>query len=403
MEDLFEGFQLCCAMAMLETKSRCPLKTHRHYRLVVKEVCLPLREFRIFYELVGVICDCVETHGNAYKRKGLLHRDISAGNVLMYPKQVVVKGKTVEARVGILADWELAKRVSIPNAEDAPRQPDRTGTWQFTSAMALDNPKKRIVVQDDMESFLHLMLYYAIRFLPHNCRNVGKFMDDYFDGQLEEDGVYYGGEKKLNAMTEGKLSTHGTSLTFYKLKPPTPGNAKSASSSTPQDNQPTATRFDPHPINAVFSDFLARIEAHYKLFYIARPGKDTTSVDGETDTLDPSLADIAEFVRSHHELEPNSAAEATPQTPEPPAMSEEEKRRLEDLAAKLGDHAEMARLLRQHIQRPGWSVTYKDRIADQLPKTYSRDIGTALGTKRTRDSAQLGTAESSSKRTRSLR
>ncbi|OSD00271.1 hypothetical protein PYCCODRAFT_1414665 [Trametes coccinea BRFM310] len=385
----------------------CPLKTHRHYRLVVKEVCLPLRDFRIFYELVGVICDCVETHGEAYKRKGLLHRDISAGNVLMYPKQVAVKGKIIEARVGILADWELAKRVGKPNTEDAPRQPDRTGTWQFTSAMALDNPKKRIVVQDDMESFLHLMLYYAIRFLPHNCRNVGKFMDEYFDGQLEEDGVYYGGEKKLNAMTGGKLTTHGTSLTFYKPTPPTPQDVSRERSLVRPESpiQSTTIRRDPHPINGVFVDFLARIEAHYKLFYTARPKKDPAPDDAPIDALDPSLLDIAEFVRSHHELEPDSAAEAAEAVPETPeaAISEEEKRRVEDLAAKLGDHAEMARLLRQHIQRAGWPVAYKDRIADQLPKRYKRNAETALGTKRTHGSAQLGTGESASKRTRSMR
>ena len=52
---------------------------------------------------------------------GYLHRDISAGNILIYLKN---DGKGTIVRVGILADWELAKRLD-DNSKDA-RQPDRT-------------------------------------------------------------------------------------------------------------------------------------------------------------------------------------------------------------------------------------------------------------------------------------
>ncbi|KAJ2988213.1 hypothetical protein NUW54_g9184 [Trametes sanguinea] len=123
----------------------CRLKAHRHYRLVVKEVCLPMRDFKSSHDLIMLLLDCIEAHGQAYARKRLLHRDVSAGNVLILPKEEVVDGVIKLKRVGILADWELAKREVDPRTDDAPRQPDRTGTWQFTSAMALANPSKRIV------------------------------------------------------------------------------------------------------------------------------------------------------------------------------------------------------------------------------------------------------------------
>lgn len=60
----------------------------------------------------------------------MLHRDISVGNVLLYPRPeevvVVCDGKEVVtsswALGGMLIDWELAKPISMKE----PRQPERT-------------------------------------------------------------------------------------------------------------------------------------------------------------------------------------------------------------------------------------------------------------------------------------
>ena len=52
-----------------------------------------------------------------------MHRDISAGNVLIYVQESVVDGQLVQERVGLLTDWELAKRTDAP---EIARQPDRT-------------------------------------------------------------------------------------------------------------------------------------------------------------------------------------------------------------------------------------------------------------------------------------
>ncbi|KAL7277771.1 LOW QUALITY PROTEIN: hypothetical protein ACG7TL_008714 [Trametes sanguinea] len=307
---------------------QCPLKTHRHYRLVVNEVCLPMREFRSFSELVGLIGTCMKAHGQAYKRKGFLHRDISAGNVLILPKEEMIKGRFRRYRVGILADWELAKKVKEPEESDAPRQIDRTGTWQFASAMALDNPTKRIVVEDDMESFFHLILYFALRFLPHNCKNVGEYMEIYFDGHQQYDGIYIGGKEKLVSMQSGRLTTsRGTSLKFFVPGRPTPAvtpNTSSSNSKSPDEaggavsSGPSAAASDPpsnarggskpssggalpgsanvrsqqlgiveksgepHPINNFLAAFLKRIRAHYTLHYGSQD-KDAT----ETPRNDP--------------------------------------------------------------------------------------------------------------------
>ena len=42
-----------------KTKGECPLKIHQHYRMVVKEVCLPLSEFQNSRQLILVLLDCL--------------------------------------------------------------------------------------------------------------------------------------------------------------------------------------------------------------------------------------------------------------------------------------------------------------------------------------------------------
>ena len=76
------------------------------------------------------------------------------------------------------------------------------------SAQLLTDPYKGSVLQDDLESFLHVLLYFAIRYFKHNCplNNVGRFMYEYFDGAIyaPSDG-WTSGEKKLRVMETGEL------------------------------------------------------------------------------------------------------------------------------------------------------------------------------------------------------
>ncbi|KAG1843221.1 hypothetical protein C8R48DRAFT_579610, partial [Suillus tomentosus] len=87
-------------------------------------------------------------HKDAYTKAGVLHRDLSVGNIVMFC------GK------GILIDWDLAKLVSIKG----PRQTTRTGTWQFMSAYLVQNQDAPHVVEDDLESSLYVVLWVALKF-----------------------------------------------------------------------------------------------------------------------------------------------------------------------------------------------------------------------------------------------
>ncbi|GBE86380.1 predicted protein [Sparassis crispa] len=190
-----------------------PVKLHMHYRLVVEEVGHPLSDFKDGYELVSIMSDCLTAHRQAYERLRLLHRDISSGNVFFVER---IEGDAV-VPVGYLSDWELSKTVPKGGENHVARQPDRTGTWQFMSALSLQNPYKPITLQDDLESFVHLVVYEAIRFLPHNIPaiNVGTFIWRYFDAAIPYNGEYYVcGDKKWSTMKDGELEDTSGKIIF---------------------------------------------------------------------------------------------------------------------------------------------------------------------------------------------
>ncbi|KAI0663917.1 hypothetical protein C8Q70DRAFT_905386, partial [Cubamyces menziesii] len=362
-----------------EVEKDCPLKKHRHYRLVVNEVGISLDKFESACELIGVIIDCIQAHGHAYKRKNLIHRDISAGNVLIYPKVTQYEhGNVVVERVGLLADWELAE--SVGEKEEGPRQPDRTGTWQFMSANALRHPSKKIIVQDDMESLFHLLLYQAIRYLPHICFEVGRFVEKYFDGYEERRGAYYGGEKKMETMKSGALTTTLTEpLRFYLSEPGPPEEPRtetcgpttspSSGSESPKSKKPNPGL---HPINAVFNDMLQVLQAHYLLYL---PNESTVASGAAQERKVFPLAPRRASVLKAFGWDKNKARASDISNPLRPT-SPANRTRLEALATKLASHEALSHLMTNRYVNEDWPA--EDRVPDKLPGSY----GTKTGRKR---------------------
>ncbi|KAI0628957.1 hypothetical protein C8Q77DRAFT_325598 [Trametes polyzona] len=223
-------------------EERCPLKIHRHYRLVMKEVALPITSFKCGLELVFLFVRAITAHQQAYQ-KGVLHRDISSGNVLIQILEVVdpENPKILKtSRDVLLADWELSDLQN--DGDGGPRPPRRIGTWQFASASALNDLSKKIDVADEMESFFHLFLYLAIRYLPHNVADVGSFIHKYFDDHEVKAGEYHCGNMKFSCMLSGEILHSGTSVTFYAFPPPlvpkeSRTGAASISTSAPQQTE----------------------------------------------------------------------------------------------------------------------------------------------------------------------
>ncbi|KAL7277957.1 hypothetical protein ACG7TL_007908 [Trametes sanguinea] len=163
-------------------------RVYRHYRIVFKDVCLPFTAIRSSRQLVRGLYHCIMTHSAAYETFRLLHRDISAGNVLMLPTlstKVNENGKRTVTWTGILTDWELA--IFVPESDESGKRPEisrhlrRTGTWQFMSVAHIRNHTHQLVsVADELESFFHVFLFYAARLLRHNIPDVRSFVSEYF-------------------------------------------------------------------------------------------------------------------------------------------------------------------------------------------------------------------------------
>ncbi|KAG9317806.1 hypothetical protein JVU11DRAFT_2029 [Chiua virens] len=168
------------------------ISPYQHYRLFHPVVGRPLYEFDCTRQLVTGVFHALEAHSHAFEDAKILHRDISAGNIIL----------TDEGR-GLLIDWELAKLVS----DIGSRRPDRTGTWQFMSAKLLQDPEKHHELPDDLESFLHVLAWITLRYVPAiDTYSVSDRHDDLsmFDEVCAKKGHFErGGRAKARAFAAG--------------------------------------------------------------------------------------------------------------------------------------------------------------------------------------------------------
>ncbi|KAI0668649.1 hypothetical protein C8Q78DRAFT_1155413 [Trametes maxima] len=325
-----------------EVKKTCPFKKHKHYRIVVREVGQKMSKFATSLDLVYALRCCIVAHSEAYNH-GVIHRDISAGNVLMYPHKTW-KGEWC----GLLNDWELSKRTDSNTPQG--RQLDRTGTWQFLSASALDHPSKEITIEDELESFLHVLLFFAIRFLHHNCVGVGSFMYEYFDDYKVWDGTYKCGRTKQASMKEGAISllsgggngVAGTTLTFYwpKLKPGS-NNA--------------------HPLNHIFRTILRWIASHYVLMDLQAAQPSPSDSDPEDEGTVATKGRFLDFVDDTG----GSRGRASNQVivSDDLALKQHEAN-----ALNLRSHAPILDLLKNTLADPKYKWPTVEKKADQLPE-----------------------------------
>ncbi|CAL1697201.1 unnamed protein product [Somion occarium] len=137
-----------------------------HYRLVFKEVGRPLDTYSESVEMIQFVGDAIEAHRGAWFLAGVLHRDISEGNVLINDTpEDSLKPKA------FLNDWDLCKYQD--EIDDEATQIYRSGTWRYMSALLLNYPTKRQVVSDDLESFIHVVIILVLRHHDHtrSCKD----------------------------------------------------------------------------------------------------------------------------------------------------------------------------------------------------------------------------------------
>ncbi|KAI0645255.1 hypothetical protein C8Q79DRAFT_761141 [Trametes meyenii] len=339
----------------------CALKTHRHYRLVVAEVGKPLEEFSNGRELVEAFLCCVKAHSQAYQHD-IIHRDISAGNMLLY------KRPGDSAWTGLLNDWELSKHVE--QREEGGRQPDRTGTWQFLSVNALNDHTKPIDIQDELESFFHVLLYICIRFLHHNLddKSVPQFMRDYFDDFTPNVAGYRCGSRKHQVITSGALD-----LWAYHKK----AKERLHFLWAPKSNDSSPSLM--HPLDEVITTLLSWFGAYYTLTEQQSELPHEPPEDrGEPLELSPAIAWIIEDEARKEKQDAmadldnrlSSLSTEAPKEDTRHASREE----LKQLAASLDTHQPMVQLLLKALLRMRWPES--DRCSKDLePKNWKAKVG----------------------------
>ena len=120
------------AVEMLSNKKFPKIRKFRHYRLALQDVGGDLRDFSSVEQLAKVIRDATIgkpmiskqrmdyltsnnlAHDDAFYDAGVLHRDISVGNIII-----------LQNGTGLLVDWDLCK-VMDPASENEERAVERT-------------------------------------------------------------------------------------------------------------------------------------------------------------------------------------------------------------------------------------------------------------------------------------
>ncbi|KAJ8455167.1 hypothetical protein ONZ51_g12598 [Trametes cubensis] len=141
-----------------------------HYRIAIAEIARPLETFNDFTELAYIFAHVIGAHDHAVKHAGILHRDISAGNIMI---------DSDPRPRGLLIDWDLSRLVS--ELGTGPIEPERTGTWPFQSALIQRWPRKPYCVSDDIESFIHVFLYMVLRYHVVDIPDLYDFVSSYFE------------------------------------------------------------------------------------------------------------------------------------------------------------------------------------------------------------------------------
>ncbi|KAI0660097.1 hypothetical protein C8Q70DRAFT_1132803 [Cubamyces menziesii] len=320
------------------------LRRHAHYRVVVEEVALPLKDFAHGQQLVAIIIDCVEAHQEAVEKANIVHRDVSSGNILILP--TVMPGRKKITWNGLLADWELSKPIHEAEPLLRPRQPPRTGTWQFLSVGMLTENPKTVEIPDELESYLHVLLYFAVRYLNSDCKDPAEFIESYFDSYTFQGGVYKCGARKRELIkVAGKLMVGDDEpLTFGS------------------------------PMDDIFAQLLPLFKSHYKVQDFLRakekaavPSTNTTSSsDASSSNATASLRSSSKLVALQKLFAKTVTVKHNPDRDAPTAEERTE-------AQLLADHNYVLLTLHQaQAKTDRWRKT--DKVGDRVPDDYKPQV-----------------------------
>ncbi|KAH7918560.1 hypothetical protein BV22DRAFT_979185, partial [Leucogyrophana mollusca] len=155
-------------------------ETRAHRRLLLQPYARPLTMFSSRRELLSCLVDIIDAHLHVVKR-GVLHRDISLNNVMIY-LECTAAGATMR---GLLVDFDYATLMNRPGRTISPG--DRTvshGTIPFIAIGILMQFTNNAVAQihtvaHDLESIVYVIIYILVLYNgPHDQLRTDKEFRD---------------------------------------------------------------------------------------------------------------------------------------------------------------------------------------------------------------------------------
>lgn len=200
------------------------------------------------------------------------------------------------------------------------------------------NPTLPVVVADDLESFLHVLVYYGVRYLRHTLQDATTpFVIDYFDTfQVGRGGKILCSSQKVYAVDHGVIRVDEGVLKFK------------ASKEAPD-----------HPLDRLFKRWLRLFVARYRLPDQVDDKPRETNVPTEETTPTELEAMLAS------QADPESDSDSEDSDAEDAATVSKWKRR----AKALETHKKTESILRRALKASGWPKD--DVVGDQLTKGYN--------------------------------
>ena len=250
------------------------------------------------------------------------------------------------------------------------------------SVYSLTFPGHPVSIADELESFFHVLLYLAIRFLRTNLSNAGAFIESYFDAfELDGDNMAFCGFLKDKIVQTGSLVWITKPIRFFSEAP-------QSDRSLQQQDGSHSTRLS--PLNDTIAKLLAYFKARYAILDYQRKvsanlSRPIPSLQSATEAATPSAAAEAaaaaearakELRRAH--LKGKGVARSTkkdvnpePSTPSLPVLRKPSQE-VYDMAAKLASHDAILDLLQDEIDGKIWPKD--DYAGDRLDRYVPRQL-----------------------------
>ena len=226
-----------------------------------------------------------------------------------------------------------------------------------------------ITAADEIECVLHVLIYYAVRFLHHNVpdRSVGQFLNNYFDvssGRTQA-GELTAPELKRRSMEAGRIPLDfcgvRTSLQFMWVNNEPQDQAEDAHTAAGVGTPPPDYS---HPLNDLIDTLLSWFRGLYAVDYLDRPSPATDASSAGGPSLPsqrrgkPAVADDSD---SESEPEMELLPRLQKRSTDPNRPSPEQEKELRALAENLNGHARVVALFREACRQSFPSDKGKDK------------------------------------------